>query len=366
MFMSSHPAKAGGVQEHILFLSQELRALGHTVTIFGPTPKKNIYSHYHVMGEKIYLQILGDNEANIHTLFAKDKPEKIFTHKNFDILHIHEPYMPVAAWSVLEKSSIPVVGTFHTAWDNDSLLKILNIFMPLFKDRFSQLNHSAIFVSNVTKKTWEYLCSPSMLKATIPNAVDITSFYPKDGLNKKIELLYVARLVARKGIDKLLEAVLQLVEKKVDFHLTIIGGGYKAGYVKQFIKDHKLKNTVSYLGEIKGTRRLTYFRNADIFCAPYINEAASISILEAVSCGLPVIGFKTPIFTDLLSNYPAQELLTKKSINHLAKALEETMQNRQYLLKIKRWCIQQRKRFSWRTVALKTEKVYYKTIQAYS
>jgi phosphatidylinositol alpha-mannosyltransferase len=365
MFMSSHPAKAGGVQEHILYLSREMKKRGHRVTLFGPKPSKNIFTHYKVMGEKIYLPLPGDNDGNIHVLYEKDKPEEVFTQTKFDILHIHEPYMPLAAWTVLDKARLPVVGTFHTSWDDDSLLNVLNGFMPLFKDTFSSRNHSAIFVSDATRKKWIDLCSSAMLKEVIPNAVDGNEFYPKQSINKKIELLYVARLVARKGIDKLLESVLILQKNKVDFHLTIIGGGVKASYVRDFIRIHSLKHIVTYLGELRGADRLPYFHKADVFCAPYINEAAPIAILEAISSGLPIVGFRNNSFSEILSDYPFKELLVKKDPKDLAHALEQLIENPSKIQTIKKWCIDKRSSFSWTRIADRTEEMYYKTIERY-
>ena len=127
----------------------------------------------------------------------------------------------------------------------------------------------------------------------------------------------------------------------------------------------KIKKCVNYLGEIKGEKRVKYFKESDIFCAPYVNEAASISILEAVSSGLPIVGYKIPLFSDLLNDYPGKELLVDKTDFALASALEKSIKNPLLIHSIKDWCLKKRETFSWSTVAKQTEEVYLEILKKY-
>ncbi len=365
MFMSSNPILAGGVQEHILYLSRELRKNGHTVTIFGPKPKKNGFSHYKAMGEKVYFPLPNNSYGNVHILSEHDAPEEIFTPAQFDILHIHEPYIPFAAWTILEKSKIPAIGTFHTAWDSEPIFNVLSSFIPLFKDRFSTFTHGAIFVSKITYENWKSICDKSVIKHIIPNAVNTALFEPKQTINETIKLLFVARIVQRKGLFPLLKALSILKKKNVNFSLTIIGDGEERVSDMDYIRENKLKKYITYLGEIRGEKRAKYFKEADIFCAPYVNEAASISVLEAVSAGLPIVGYKIPLFSDLLKDYPGRELLVDKSEYALAGALETVIEDHDLIARLKKWCLEKRETFSWRTIAKQTEEVYYEVLQKY-
>lgn len=366
MFMSCNPLLAGGVQEHILNLSNELRRIGHKVTIYGPKLKKSKFINYKEMGEKVYFSLPNGSQSNVHILSEFDKPEEIFTEKKFDILHIHEPYIPFAAWNVLEKSSIPTIATFHSAWDNESIFNIFNPFIPLFKDRFSLYADGAIFISKISFEKWKSMCDKRVSKHIIPNAVDTSLFEPKKTTNKMFQMLFVARIVKRKGLLPLLRAIKILKEKRLDFSLTIIGDGEEKEYNMNYIKKNKLKKYVKYLGEMRGNERLKYFKEADIFCAPYKNEAASISILEAVSSGLPVVGYKIPIFSDLLSDYPGKELLVDKTDAALAHALEKAIQNPKLIQSLKNWCLKKRETFSWTTVAKQTEDMYYQVLKKFA
>lgn len=365
MVMSSDPVRSGGVQEHILHLSTKLQSMGHDVTIFGPPPKKNRYFQYHTLGRRIQFPLPNNNYGALHIPNETDKPEELFVKNKFDILHIHEPYMPFAAWNIFEKSRIPTIGTFHTTWDNESFFNIFNPFISLLSDKFSPYFHGAIFVSRITFDKWKALCTSKVILRTIPNAVDTRIFVPKESTNSIVQLLFAARIVHRKGLMGLLRALVILKKRNVLFFLTIMGDGEEKSQCINFCRNHKLQGYVTFLGEINGKKRAKYFTNADIFCAPYVNEASSISVLEAVSTGLPVVGYKIPLFSDLLNDYPGKELLVKKNDAALAGALEKIIQTPLLSKQIKNWCIKKRKEFSWKAVAKKTEGVYYKVIKQY-
>lgn len=359
MFTSSHPGKAGGVQEHILYLSEELRNMGHTVNIYGPKPAKNRFKNYHIMGNKFMIPMPAGNDGSVHLLREQDYPEKIFSPNKYDILHMHEPYIPFAGWSVLERSGIPVVSTFHTAWDNESVFNIFNGLVPLFKERFSLHSRGAIFVSKITFDKWGEICDDTVFKQIIPNAVDTSLFTPKkEPIGRPVRLFFAARIVHRKGLIKLLEALTLLHVKNVPFHLTIMGDGEDRIHSMDYAKNNKLLPYITYVGEVKGEDRARYFSSADIFCAPYVNEAASISVLEAVSAGLPIVGFPIPIFTDFLNDYPAKDLLVKKSPYALAAAIEKLIRDPSRITDIKLWCLSKRNEFSWNSVAQHTEDLY--------
>lgn len=360
---SSNPALAGGVQEHVIALGKELRKRGHRVTVFGPKPKgKSLFTHYRNLGEKVYFPLPNGTHSNVHLLTEQDKPQLLFSPKKYDVLHIHEPYIPFAAWNVLEKIQIPVVGTFHTVWDNESFFNIFNQLIPLFSTLFSTYIRGAIFVSTICHEKWHTLCNASVIKRIIPNAVDTTLFTPKKHKNKKVSLLFVARLVHRKGLMRLLRALTILKKTRKDFTLTIIGDGDERAEDFEYIRTHRLSPFITYLGEITGKKRARYFRDADVFCAPYTNEASSLSVLEAVSAGLPVVGYNIPIFSDILKDYPGKKLLVAKNDEALANGLATIIADSELRSTLSKWCSIKRNSFSWQTIAKQTEELYHQVI----
>jgi phosphatidylinositol alpha-mannosyltransferase len=362
---SSDPQIAGGVQEHIIYLTSHLRNNGHTVDIYGPEGLDKRFINYHPISKLIDIPTPGNNYTSITTLHSSFKYVDYFKKKKYDLVHIHEPYFPLAAWTIIDSLTVPAVATFHTAWDNTSPLNLLNSFIPLFKDQFSKRIDSAIFVSPITQKRWKDLCAREVYQTIIPNAVDINEFKPKNSINSTPIILFAARLVSRKGVLHLLQAAKILKERGTKFEVVILGDGKDKNDLIAGIKAHKLGMYVHYLGEIKANKRFKYFTSADIFCAPYINEAAPLTILEAISAGLPIVGFMNESFRHGLANYPAKKLLVKCNDLALANALQTLLSNKGEIERIKKWCIAQRESYSWEMVTKQTEAVYYHTIANY-
>lgn len=360
LFFSSNPASTGGVQEHVLFLSQELRKRGHSVTIFGPAGKKGYYQDYKPVGYTIQVPLPNGNWASVQMKTAFTDIAKLIPVDKFDILHIHEPYIPFLAWEIIDKVALPKVSTFHSAWDDNSSVATISSIIPLFKDRFSTSNRAAIFVSSITKKRWEGLCSRHVRKYIIPNAVDHDHFYPVEpAKHDRIKFLFLGRVVQRKGIHYLLRAFRNLLKERRDIELDIVGGGAETESTAAYIKNNRLESNVRFHGEIFGLKRVSYFQTADIFCAPYVDEASPLTIIEAMSCGCTIVGFENESVKESLRRYPGRHLLVpQKNVAALTAALRTAAEDSRLRQQTRLWCIEESTKYAWDRVARETEKVY--------
>jgi glycosyltransferase involved in cell wall biosynthesis len=98
-------------------------------------------------------------------------------------------------------------------------------------------------------------------------------------------VLFVGRLVPEKGVRELLEAASQWKE---EITLLIIGNGPQEAEVKRYAQSQQ---TISYLGPVTNNKLALYFSAADIFIIPSMQEEGfGRVIIEALSCGTPVIG----------------------------------------------------------------------------
>jgi len=365
LFFSSNPTSAGGVQEHIFHLSQELRKMGHDITIFGPHGNSKKYKNYKPIGYTIQVPLPNGNWTSIQMIQPFINLDKLFTKKKFDILHIHEPYIPILGWQMVNTLQLPKVTTFHAAWDNNSVVSAIDNIVPLFRDKFSERMNAAIFVSRITQKRWAGLCTDTVSQHIIYNAVDRDLFH---GVPKKtgarIRLLFLGRIVSRKGIMHLLKAFKMLIPSHPQTQLDIVGSGAEVDNVTYFIKKNHLEKNVKYLGEITGTKRVALYQKADIFCAPYSDEASPLTILEAMSCGCTIVGFQNEAVKESLHSYPFPELLvTQKDVNALAQALKKAITDKQLRKTIYFWSTEESKKYSWSSVASETEKIYHQILK---
>lgn len=365
MFFSSDPSRAGGVQEHVLHLSNELLRFGHRVDIFGPENNILPYKNYQSIARSVELPIPNGNSANITVDISREL--NIFNmvdFRTYDLIHIHEPYTPFINWEIIKSVNKPKVATFHTAWNDGSIINFINPFVSLFKDTFSNNFKGAIFVSKIGKKRWQHLCKKSVIKRIIYNGVDNKSFKPGKINEKKImRLLFVGRLVNRKGPIYLLRAIKKITLNNPNVKLTILGDGPERLKSEKYVRNNNLYKFIEFKGEIFGKEKIGHYQNTDIFCAPYTDEAFGITILEALSCGVPVVGFRNEAFSEILRDYPYPKLFVKnKNFLELSRALNQLISDSKKRREIGIWGIKKVKKFNWTDTAKETEKLYYQIL----
>lgn len=111
---------------------------------------------------------------------------------------------------------------------------------------------------------------------------------PKD--DKRVNLLFVGRLVPYKGADIVIEAVSQLSKLIRDrVWLTIVGDGSEKDNLNRQAQELGVSDIVSFAGWVDQKKTLEFYRKADIFCFPSIREFGGAVVLEAMACGLPCI-----------------------------------------------------------------------------
>lgn len=124
----------------------------------------------------------------------------------------------------------------------------------------------------------------------IPNGV--LSLHVRKGFDsedKILKALFVGRLVDQKDPLTVVRGFQKLQENNIPIHLKIIGDGILKAETEEFIAKYNLKN-VEVFGKISQSQVMEEYAKAHILIAPSREEAMSLSVLEAVSCGLYVIG----------------------------------------------------------------------------
>jgi len=116
--------------------------------------------------------------------------------------------------------------------------------------------------------------------------------YVPERSNNIIELLYVGRFIPLKAVSLLIRALKILKDENsiIEYRLTLIGGGgeyYK--YCVNLAKELGISSNLKFMGRIKRSEIIEYYQKCDIFCFPSLKETSGNVVLEAMSCGIPVI-----------------------------------------------------------------------------
>lgn len=122
----------------------------------------------------------------------------------------------------------------------------------------------------------------------IPNGVAVDEFEPiyRDSDRDLLRVLCVSRLIERKGIGALVDAVAHL---DVDLTVTIVGEGDLEDGLRSRARRRGVDDRVTFAGYVPHDRIHEYYERADVFALPSFNEGMSNTVLEAMAAGLPVV-----------------------------------------------------------------------------
>ena len=130
--------------------------------------------------------------------------------------------------------------------------------------------------------------SPGRL-ISIPNGVDVNRYAPSNNASRAAErnICFVGRIEVQKGLEHLLRAIALVREGGGNATLTVVGEGGQRKTLEELARRLKLHDHVLFAGFRQDV--LPFYRDALIFVLPSLAEGMSSSLLEAMSCGLPVI-----------------------------------------------------------------------------
>lgn len=139
---------------------------------------------------------------------------------------------------------------------------------------------------------------------------------------------YFARICPEKGFDILVDAFVELAKRNETFHLS--AGGWLSAKDESFfneqvvkIKNAGLSDRFEYVGSPDHQGKLEFFKKVDVFCVPArFIEPKGLYLLEAMTCGIPVVSPAKGAFPEIVNASGGGELFESESISDLVEKLE--------------------------------------------
>ncbi len=287
--------KPDGVQQYMITLRNWLVAHGHEVHFLVGHTKRMDIANVHSLSRNIGVRFNG-NQLSIPLPVAKVKLRNFLMQEQFDVLHVQMPYSPQFAARVIAAAptGTGIVGTFHIlpyGFVSAIGARLLGLLTWRSLRRFDHV----VAVSPAAQQFAEQ--SMHITAEVVPNAVDVSHFKWKDKTPAKVEsnlktILYLGRLVPRKGCMQLLKAVAQLQsQNQLGSARIIIGGdGPERERLEVFTKAHALEDHVQFVGQVAENKKADFLSQADVAVLPSIaGESFGIIVVEAIASGAGVI-----------------------------------------------------------------------------
>jgi glycosyltransferase involved in cell wall biosynthesis len=156
----------------------------------------------------------------------------------------------------------------------------------------------------------------------VGNAVDEKEFIPIRGnVQRKKYVLYTGVLRARKGLFDLLECTKHVCRVYSDVKFVICGAGPFSKKLREKVRAKKLEKHVILLGYVKRKRLVELYQNATVHVVPSHYEGLPTVLLEAMSCGLPVVATDVGGSSDVISTGVNGLLVPPRSPKEMAEAI---------------------------------------------
>ncbi len=341
------PPHIGGVGVHIRNLANELIKQGHEVYVIT-YPHKDIkdIDGIHVIGTK------GVNVPGLRGLFfainAKKELKKLIEKEDIDIIHGH--YLFPAGWAAVKAGKSTGTKTYVTAHGSDMFEMYNNkaYTRPLIKKVLTDAD-IVLAVSNALKD--------EIINTKIPNikekvrlhwnSVDVNKFkttknneskFKKELVHEfniaadKLIILFVGNLIKRKNVGLLLEAK---KEMKTKANLVIVGDGplkesLKAKAEKEYLEGNL--DNVYFTGSRTDIEDV--MPSGDLIVLPSISESFGLVLIEALSCGKPVIGSNVGGINEIITE-DVGLLIDPNDSTDLANAIDRILNDKDLMEKFK-------------------------------
>lgn len=352
----------GGVNRHISYLAEHFQRRGHEIRVIAPASKRlPVQPEWlHIIGHSSIGLPASGSVANITLSYNLGPRVKSYLAREpFDIVHIHEPFMPLLPFQFVRYSRSTTVATFHAARDTGSRIYAYTRFLiqPWWPRIDGRIAHSRAALKLIGK----YFAGRYRI---IPSGIDYAHFateappIPKYMDNKR-NILFVGRQEQRKGLPYLLEAYALLKREMPETRLIVVGpdGGLRAGALR-YIAQHDLQDVV-FTDFVSHEDLPRYYRSADVFCAPNTgHESLGLIILEAMAAGAPIVATRIQGFRDVLTEGVNGLLVPPRDSAALAAALKRMLTDPAMREEMGRAGSRHARDFSWKEMSGRVLQMY--------
>ncbi len=363
----------GGVSRHIEALAACHREAGHEVRIITPVDpfdqrstrlhggtapqERQLDGHIVDLGRTVGIAANGAVSNLSISPGAVQRLGEVLAAGEFDVVHIHEPVVPLIGWMALNCKSTALVATYHTYSTNRLTQGIANLFGA--RRRMRRL-HARIAVSEAA--SWTARRFYGGRYSVIANGVDIPAGGPPVkslGPAGKLKLVFIGQAVDRKGLPVLL-AAFEGLRDYVDAELTIIGASEDD--VEPLLIDPR---GVTVAGIVDDAEKQRLLADGDLLVAPSLGgESFGMVLTEAFAAGTAVVASDIAGYREVVDDGLNGVLVPPGEPLALAEALRDLALEPPRRAALSRGAAASAAQYAWPLIGAQTVQLYEQAIAA--
>jgi glycosyltransferase involved in cell wall biosynthesis len=250
---------------------------------------------------------------------------RLVSDRRIHVVHAHWLVSPGIVARLLASRTLPYVVTSH----GGDLFGFRHPGFAMIKRWVASRASAMTVVSDAMADEVRRLGMPVSRLETIPMGVDVDGrFTTSEAVERSTsELLFVGRLVAKKGLTHLLAAMPGILAARPDVSLRIVGFGPERESLQRQAEQLGLGNAVVFAGAMSQEALPEVYRRAALFVAPFVKdesgdqEGLPVALMEAISTGCPFVVGDVAGLRDLLGDTAQANCVDPRDHSRLSEAV---------------------------------------------
>jgi phosphatidylinositol alpha-mannosyltransferase len=362
--------RPGGVQSCIRDIAQYLEDRGHYVRVIAPKPQvtpESVDKNVILVGGSTEFNTPFATKADIGISISNDKLDSLFAEQKFDVIHFHEPGVPVLSAQLLGRSTTANVGTMHATLPEGVVTKSFEkIMVPFAKYLEPKLDYITA-VSSVARET-ALMYSPKASITIVPNGIRLSDYTPTKSrkVTTQKTICFIGRLEKRKGVRYLIDAYAELRKSHHDVRLVIAGDGKLRKSLEARVGKYQIPN-VEFRGFISEEEKIDLLQTSDIYCSPALyGESFGMVLLEAMAAGCVVVAGNNPGYASVMRERGRLSLVNPLSLPDFTYRLELLLYDKEIRNVWLSWATNYVTQYDYSHVVDAYEAAYHEAIKAFA
>lgn len=342
-----------GVYYFVCRIGPMLQERGHQVAVIAPS-ESILFSKKKIDGLNVYClpSLPFFNYPSIRIpipILLKYRIKRIILNFRPDIIHIQDHFtISKVVIQINRKLKIPIIGTNHFMAENVTFLvpgeKLKQHSENLIWKDFSKVYNQVDLVTTPTETAAQLIRSKLKVETfVISSGISLEKFNPlgdaseikkKYAIPDKPVLLYVGRLDPEKHIEEIIQAV-TLAVKKIDFCFVVVGRGMRKIALEKLAGELGISDKVIFTGFVPDEELPYFYKLSRCFIIASIAELLSLSTLQAMATGLPIIAANAGALSELVKDKLNGYLFNEGDIPAIIHSINEIITRDDLYLKMR-------------------------------
>jgi len=364
---------AGGVQVHAESLAAALRASGDEVHVVGPGAAGRGRSD---LGASVSVPANGSRAPIALDPRAIVRVRSVLRRLKPDVVHVHEPLVPVVGPAAVLAADAPVVATFHASSEGGALPLLYRAVRGPARSVVARAA-ALTAVSPVAAMFHARSLGLDVARFTIvPNGVDVSRFSAGRsavdrertggaGTRDVTRLVFLGRLEHRKGVDVAVRAFLQVAAERADVRLQVLGDGPEASALQTLVASapQHVRERIELAGRVSTDALPEMLAAADLAILPSRGgESFGLVLLEAMASGTVLVATDIPGYRAVARHDREAILVPPEDVASLAVAIGRLLDDEPAMERLREAGLVRAATFDWSVVAARMRAVYLQAV----